>query len=273
MNLYRGCSHGCIYCDSRSLCYGMSHQFEDIEVKENAIDLLWHALMHKRSKAMIGMGSMTDPYIPLEGKLQHTRKALELCLKYGFGITLITKSTLVLRDLDLLEKINERTKAVVQMTLTTFDESLCRKIEPHVSTTRERFEALCTLQKAGIPTVVWLCPILPYVNDTEQNIRGILDYCIQAKVRGVLCFGMGLTLRDGNREYCYEQFDKLFLGLKEVYMREFGNAYEIPSPNSDHLMKIFHSTLEKAGIMHSNAQIFDYLVKYEAREEPSLFCM
>lgn len=123
MNLYRGCSHGCIYCDSRSLCYGMSHQFEDIEVKENAIDLLWHALMHKRSKAMIGMGSMTDPYIPLEGKLQHTRKALELCLKYGFGITLITKSTLVLRDLDLLEKINERTKAVVQMTLTTFDEA------------------------------------------------------------------------------------------------------------------------------------------------------
>ena len=138
MNLYRGCSHGCIYCDSRSNCYHMEHAFEDIEVKENAIELLKDALTRKRKKCMIGTGSMTDPYIPLEMKLENVRKALELVYEYGFGFTVITKSNRILRDLDLLQKINEKTKCVVQMTLTTFDEDLCRKIEPNVSTT-ERY--------------------------------------------------------------------------------------------------------------------------------------
>lgn len=157
MNLYRGCSHGCIYCDSRSKCYHIEHAFEDIEVKENALDLLKYALTHKLKKCMIGTGSMTDPYIPLEMKIENVRKALHLIYEQGFGFTVITKSARILRDLDLLQKINAKTKCVVQMTLTTYDEGLCRKIEPNVSTTRERFEVLKKLHNAGISTVVWLC--------------------------------------------------------------------------------------------------------------------
>ena len=142
INLYRGCSHGCIYCDSRSKCYGMNHDFEDIEVKENAPELLEAALRRKRKRCMIGTGAMTDPYIPLEKSLEYTRKALLLIEKYGFGVALQTKSSLVLRDLELLKRINQKTKAVVQMTLTTADDSLCRIIEPNVCATSERFETL-----------------------------------------------------------------------------------------------------------------------------------
>nr|APO27344.1 Radical SAM superfamily [uncultured bacterium] len=169
MNLYRGCTHGCIYCDSRSKCYHMEHDFEDIEIKENAIELLENTLKRKREKCMLGTGSMTDPYIPLENKLGNVRKALALANQYGFGFTLITKSDQVLRDLDLLKAIHDKTKCVVQMTLTTFDEDLCKKIEPNVSTTKERVAALKKMNEAGIPTVVWLCPILPFINDTEEN--------------------------------------------------------------------------------------------------------
>ncbi len=158
MNLYRGCTHGCIYCDSRSRCYHMDHAFEDIEVKENALTLLEDALRRKRSACMLGTGAMTDPYIPLESELCYIRGALSLALRYGFGFTLQTKSDRVLRDIDLLHAINERTKCVVQMTLTTYDEALCRKLEPNVCTTSARFAALQKLREAGIPTVVWLSP-------------------------------------------------------------------------------------------------------------------
>lgn len=225
MNLYRGCSHGCIYCDSRSSCYNMTHVFEDIEIKENAIELLESSLKHKRKKCMIGTGSMTDPYIPIEMEVESVKKALSLVYQYGFGFTLITKSSRVLRDLNLLKKINEKTKCVVQMTLTTYDETLCKKIEPNVSTTKERFETLKQLCGAGIPTVVWLCPILPFINDTKENIEGILNYCIEAKVYGIICFGMGLTLRNGNREYFYKQLDILFPNIKEKYIKTYGNEY------------------------------------------------
>lgn len=274
MNLYRGCTHGCIYCDSRSTCYQMNHKFEDIEVKENAIELLEDALKRKRKKCMIGMGSMTDPYIPEELKLKHTRKALEVASKYGFGITLITKSNRVLRDLDLLKEINQKTKCVVQMTLTTYDEELCKKIEPNVSTTKERFEALLTLRDAGIPTVVWLTPLLPYINDIEENLLGILNYCKEAKVYGIICFGIGVTLRDGNREYFYAQLDKKFPNLKEQYIKEYGNSYIINSKNNTKLMKIFHEFCEENKIEHNPDKIFNYLNEFEdktAFEQLSIF--
>lgn len=267
MNLYRGCTHGCIYCDSRSTCYQMNHKFEDIELKENAIELLEDALKRKRKKCMIGMGSMTDPYIPEELKLKHTRKALEVASKYGFGITLITKSNRVLRDLDLLKEINQKTKCVVQMTLTTYDEELCKKIEPNVSTTKERFEALLTLRDAGISTVVWLTPLLPYINDTEENLLGILNYCKEAKVYGILCFGIGVTLRDGNREYFYAQLDKKFPNLKEQYIKEYGNSYIINSKNNTNLMKIFHEFCEKNKIENKPDKIFNYLNEFEDKTE------
>ena len=265
MNLYRGCSHGCIYCDSRSSCYHMNHQFEDIEVKENAIALLDSALKHKKKKCMIGTGSMTDPYIPLEAELGNVRKALSLAYQYGFGFTLITKSNLVLRDIDLLDKINKKTKCVVQMTLTTYDEELCKKIEPNVSTTLERFEVLKKLRDAGIPTVVWLCPILPFINDTYENISGIIDYCVEAKVYGIICFGMGLTLREGNREYFYDQLDKIFPHMKEKYIEAFGNQYSISSLNNGELMRLFHQKCEQNGIVHDNNQIFQYLNHFEEK--------
>ncbi len=267
MNLYRGCSHGCIYCDSRSKCYHMEHRFEDIEVKENAVELLESALRRKRRKCMIGTGSMTDPYIPLEMELGHVRKALELIDVYGFGFTVITKSDRILRDLDLLRSINAKTKCVVQMTLTTCDEALCRKIEPNVSTTKERFEVLKILRDEGIPTVVWLSPILPFINDTPENISGIIDMCAKAKVWGVLCFGMGLTLREGNREYFYERLDGLFPGLKGKYMRRYGNRYGVESPRGGELMRLFHDKCEANGLIHNNDRIFAYLSEFpEARE-------
>lgn len=267
MNLYRGCSHGCIYCDSRSKCYRMTHDFEDIEVKENAIELLEAALRRKRKKCMIGMGSMTDPYIPLEMQLETVRKALSLIYEYGFGATLITKSSRVLRDADLLQKINEKTKCVVQMTLTTYDEALCKKLEPGVSTTKERFQALLELRGRGIPTVVWLSPILPFLNDTEENISGIVDLCARAGVYGIICFGMELTLRDGNREYFYRQLDRLFPGMKERYIRRYGNQYILPSPENDRLMRLFHEKCEACGIVHDNGQIFEYLRSFEEKQQ------
>ena len=268
MNLYRGCSHGCIYCDSRSKCYNMNHDFEDIEVKSNALELLENALRRKRKRCMIGTGAMTDPYIPLEHRLQHTRKALLLIEKYGFGVALQTKSSRVLRDLDVLKRINEKTKAVVQITLTTADDTLCKIIEPNVSTTRERFETLKTLRDAGIPTVVWLCPILPYINDTQENIRAILDMCVEAKVRGVLCFGMGVTMREGNREYFYRQLDRHFPNIKQRYIREFGNNYVVNSPKNNVLMKLYHRTCSENGIMHSADEIFEYLHRFEEKNAP-----
>ena len=261
MNLYRGCSHGCIYCDSRSDVYGMGHEFEDIEVKENALELLKKELK-RRPKAMIGTGSMTDPYIPLENHLKYVRKTLELIHDYGFGFTCITKSDLILRDLDLLKMINEKTKAVVQMTLTTADDDLCSVLEPNVCTTSRRVEVLKTLDREGIPTVVWLCPILPYINDTEENINSIIDYCIESNVKGIFCHGMGLTLRKGNREYFYSKLDEHFPGLKDKYIQEFGDSYSVPSPNDKHLMKIFRTRTWENGILNSFNEIFRYLHEF-----------
>ena len=263
MNLYRGCRHGCIYCDSRSACYRMEHPFEDIEVKQNALTLLEDALRRKRRPCMIATGSMSDPYTPPEEELRYTRRALELILQYGFGMTLLTKSSLVLQDLDLLQRINSQTKCVVQMTLTTWEESLCRILEPNVSTTTERFAALMKLKEAGIPTVVWLCPILPFLNDTAENINRLLDCCEQAGVRGIVQFGMGVTLRQGNREYFYRQLDRHFPGLKERYIRTYGNAYVLESPNSRDLLELLHRRCRDAGILHDNPSVFRYLQEME----------
>ena len=268
MNLYRGCTHGCIYCDSRSEIYNMNHSFEDIEVKENSLELLKKELI-KRPCGMIGCGSMSDPYMPLEGHLGYVRKSLELIDRYGFGFTCITKSDLVLKDLDLLKKINEKTKVVIQMTLTTSDDDLCSILEPNVCPTSRRVEVLERLNREGIPTVVWLCPILPYINDTSDNINSILDYCIDADVKGILCFGMGLTLRQGNREYFYEKLDQHFDGLKEKYVKNYGNRYSIESPNNSQLMSLFKKRTSKEGILNNPDEIFRYLAEFPQKSVQS----
>ena len=275
MNIYRGCSHGCIYCDSRSKCYQMDHDFEDIEVKLNTPEMLEATLRSKRKKCMISTGAMSDPYIPLERELQYTRRCLELIYKYGFGMAIQTKSNGILRDLDLLTGINSKTKCVVEMTLTTFDEELCKIIEPNVSTTtRERFEVLKIMRDHEIPTVVWLCPLLPFINDTEENLRGILDYCIEAEVYGIINFGIGVTLREGNREYFYEKLDEHFPGLKGKYHRKYANSYVVNSDQNGRLMEIFYSECEKHRIETDHKRIFEYLHTFEEKnryEQMSLF--
>ena len=259
MNLYRGCTHGCIYCDSRSKCYQIAHAFEDIEVKENAPELLEVALRSKRKKCMIGTGAMCDPYMHCEEELGLTRRCLELIDEYGFGLVIQTKSDRILRDIDLLKSINEKSKCVVQMTLTTFDEELCKILEPNVCTTKRRFEVLQTLKENGIPTVVWMSPILPFINDTKENIEGLLDYCIKAEVKGIICFGMGVTLREGDREYFYQALDKHFPGMKGRYHQKYGYAYEVSSDNHEELMKLFRENCQKHGIMCEVDEIFKYL--------------
>ena len=272
MNIYRGCSHGCIYCDSRSTCYQFAHPFEDIEVKQNAPELLEKALKSKRKKCMIGTGAMSDPYMHCEDKLQLTRKCLEIIKRYGFGAAIQTKSDRILRDIDLLDEINKETKCVVQITVTTFDDRLCRIVEPNVCNTKRRFEVLEQMQQKGIPTIVWLSPILPFINDTENNIEAILNECVRVGVKGIICFGMGLTLRDGDREYYYAALDKYFPGLKEKYIKEFGNAYEIPSPNSENLYRIFYDICKKNGLMSTPEECFGFMRELpEKYKQMSLF--
>lgn len=267
INIYRGCQHGCIYCDSRSDCYQMKHKFEDIEVKENAPELLEKALASKRKLCMIGTGAMSDPYIPLEKDLRIMRKCLEIIEKYSFGVTVHTKSASVMRDIDILEKINRKSKAVLQMTLTTADENLCKIIEPNVSSTAERVRTLNEFHNANIPTVVWLSPFLPFINDTQENIDALLDYCIKAGVKGIICFKIGVTLRNGDREYFYSQLDKYFPAMKERYIKNYGNAYDVASKNNDFLMKRIENVCRKEGIMFGIERVFSYLHEYENKYE------
>jgi len=217
---------------------------------------------------MISTGAMCDPYIHLEEELQLTRQCLEVIERHGFGLSILTKSARIMRDIDLLSAINAKSKCVVQMTLTTFDEELCRIIEPDVSTTVERFAVLETLRKAEIPTVVWLCPILPFINDTEENLRGILDYCVRAKVKGILCFGFGTTMREGSRDYFYAKLDEHSLKLpnmKQRYVQEYGNQYECRSLNQSRLWAIFKTECEKHGILYRTKDVFEYLWRFESK--------
>ena len=272
MNIYRGCTHGCIYCDSRSACYQFKHDFEDIEVKRNAAEILKAQLARKRNPCMIGTGAMCDPYIHLEEDLQLTRRCLSAIEHHGFGLAIQTKSARILRDLDVLKAINQKSKCVVQMTLTTFDEDLCKIIEPDVSTTAERFAALEIMRDAGIPTVVWLCPILPFINDTEENLRGILDYCVRAKVKGIICFNFGTTMREGSRDYFYRKLDEHLPGMKERYIQAFGDKYECKSPNQSQLWAIFKAECERHGILYRMNDVFEYMWKFESKTgQMSLF--
>ena len=279
MNIYRGCSHGCIYCDSRSKCYQFTHDFEDIEVKQNAPELLEEALRKKRKRCMIGTGSMCDPYIPIEKELGLMRSCLEIIERHNFGATPQTKSDLVLRDLDILTRINNKTKAVVQMTLTTADDELCRKIEPGVCPTSRRFEVLQACREAGIPTVVWFSPLLPFINDTKENIEAIVDYCARAGVQAIICFGIGLTLREGNREYFYSALDRKFsmssttASLKERYQKTFGYSYVCSSPHEAELMKYLAQLCRQHNIQLGTDSVFKWIEEFPDTDplQPELF--
>lgn len=271
MNIYRGCTHGCIYCDARSDCYNMTHAFEDIEVKQNAPQLLEQALKAKRRRCMIGTGAMSDPYLHAEKELRLTRSCLELIERYGFGLAIQTKSDLIMRDIDLIDSINRRAKAVVQMTLTTADEDLCRIAEPNVCTTKRRFEVLCEMHERGIHTVVWLSPLLPYINDSPENVAAIVDMAGKAGCMGIICFDMGLTLRNGDREHYYSALERHFPGLRERYIREYGDAYMLTSPNAAKLWRVFVTECRSRGIEYRTDAVFDFMRRLEESEQLTLF--
>ena len=273
MNIYRGCTHGCIYCDSRSKCYQFTHDFEDIEVKQNAPELLEETLQRKRKRCMIGTGSMCDPYIPLEKELGLMRRCLEIIDRYSFGVAPQTKSDLILRDLDLLSSINRKAKAVVQMTLTTADDDLCRKIEPAVCPTSRRFEVLKACKEAGIPTVVWFSPLLPFINDTKENVEGIINYCVRAGVHAIIFFGFGLSLREGNREYFYDALDKNFPGMKERYIQKYGYRYQVTSPYNHKLWLYLKELCERNKIILGADNIFKWMEEFPDTNplQPELF--
>ena len=270
MNISRGCTHGCIYCDSRSKCYRIEHDFEDVQIKSNAPFLLENALKRKREKCMIGTGAMSDPYIPIPENLDNIRSCLQIIEKYGCGLAIQTKSDLILQDLELLISINKKAKCIVEITLTVFDENLCKIIEPNVCGTKRRFEVLKTMQENGIQTIVWLCPFLPFINDTEENLRGLLDYCIDAGVYGILFWGIGLTLREGSREYFYSKLDKHFPGLKKVYQKKYANNYAVTSGNNDKLMKLFYDTCAAHNIICNNDALFEYMHTFEEKKGEQL---
>lgn len=246
INLYRGCSHGCIYCDSRSECYGIE-DFDRVRAKGDALKILDSELSRKRSKGVVGFGAMNDPYNPFEKTEKLTRGALELMKKHGFGISLITKSDLVVRDIDLFQEINKTSPCVIRMTVTTSDDELSRKIEPYVATASERFAALKTLADAGITTSVFICPILPFITDNKENILGIVRKANECGVRHIY-IAYGVTARQNQRVYFYNQLDKLFPGVKEKYIKHFGLNYECAAPNHKELHEAFESECAKYNI-------------------------
>lgn len=246
MNLYRGCSHGCIYCDSRSICYQIDH-FDKVRPKENALTILDQELASKRSAGVITMGSMSDPYNPLEQTLQLTRGALTLIRKHRFGTAFTTKSALCARDAELLSDISQHAPVCARLTITCADDELCRKIEPYVSPSSERFLAIEKLAQHQVFTGVWLNPLLPFLTDTEDNIRRIVRMTADHGGRFVVCF-FGMTLRTGNREYYFRALKRDFPGIREQYLRSYGNAYELTVPNAQLLYDALRDECTKTGL-------------------------
>lgn len=262
MDVYQGCTNGCIYCNLRGKSKQINHPLEDVEVNSKAPEALETLLRQKTKRAMIGMGVMGDPYTHCEEKLRLTRQCLEIIDEYSFGATIHTKSDMVLRDLDLLRSIHRKSKCVVTMSMSTYDEELCKIVEPDVCTTKRRFEVLDVLREYGIPTIVWLNPIIPMFNDTKENMEGLLDYCVRAKIHGAFFLHGSVNLEDGSREYFYKGLEQKMPEFKETFHRKYGYANEIVSENDKELFELFTKTCEKNRIVHHPYKIFEYLVTY-----------
>lgn len=264
MNIYKGCCHGCIYCDSRSECYGIKN-FDMVRAKKNSTDIIRKELKKKRKTGVIGTGAMSDPYNPFEKKLQLTREALNAVNEYGFGISIATKSNLITRDIDILKKIQEHSPVLIKITITAFDDDLCKKIEPNVCVSSKRFEAIKTLSESGIYTGILLMPILPFITDTEENIVNIVRRAYECKAKFIFAYGMGMSLRSNQREYYYKKLIENFpeKNLVSHYMNNYNNDYNCPSLNSKKLYKILKEECEKYGIKYRMKDIIDeYKDKY-----------
>jgi len=262
MNIYRGCPHGCIYCDSRSDCF-QNPDFDTVKTKENALEIIRNDLRRKAKTGVIGNGAMSDPYNPLENDLKLTRHALELINAFNFGISITTKSPLITRDADILQDIQSHSPTIVKFTITTADDALCRKLEPGVAVSSERFAAMQALAAKGIYSGVFLLPLLPYVNDTPENILDILRLAKEAGAKFVYTY-MGMTLRKGSREYYYNHLDKILPGVKEKYMKRYGNRYTCISPHSKKLWGVFTSECNRLGLLYDMKAItYHYKASYE----------
>ncbi|KNZ41974.1 SPL family radical SAM protein [Acetobacterium bakii] len=268
MNIYKGCSHGCIYCDSRSDCYRIE-DFDRVRAKENALAVIRDNLSRKMKKGVVGTGAMSDPYNPFEKELQLTRHALEIIRTHGFGVAIATKSPLITRDIDVLNDIRKRSPVIVKMTITTADDALCKKIEPHVPVSSERFQAIKELSDHGIYCGILLMPILPFINDTQENI---LEIVRRGKENGAgfiyPCFGV--TLRDKQREYFYDQLDQHFPTIKQKYMLEFGNQYNCSSPNAKALYANFTKECNRLSMLYKMSDIISRY-KIEQRDTQLTF--
>lgn len=255
MNLYRGCCHGCIYCDSRSECYHIEN-FDTVRAKENCIEILRNELRRKVRTGIIGTGSMSDPYNPFEEKEEITRKALMLIDAYNFGVTVITKSDLITRDIDIYKDIAKHSPVLCNMTVTTADDNLCRKIEPNVCLSSERFEALAKMSEAGLKVGITLTPVLPFVTDNEENLLTIVKYAHKCGVKYIHA-GFGMTLRENQRDYYYKNIDIIFPGITEKYRQYYGERYNCVVPQANKLWRKFSAECEKHGILYNMREIVE----------------
>lgn len=268
LNLYKGCCHGCIYCDSRSECYGIK-DFDRVRAKDKALEILNKELKGKRKKGVIGIGAMSDTYNPFEEKLCITRGALELVDRYGFGIGIATKSDLVVRDIDILKNISLHSPVLIKVTITTFDDELCKRIEPNVVPSSKRFEGIRKLTENGIYTGVLLMPILPFINDNPENIRNIVRKSKEVGAKFIFAYGMGVTLRGNQREHYYKKLVEIFPEerLVKKYMDTYGENYECSSKNHKYLWNIFKEECEKVGMIYRMKDIIkDYKKHYESTQ-------
>jgi len=262
MNIYRGCSHGCIYCDSRSDCY-KNTDFDTVKVKENALQIIRDDLRRKVKTGVVASGAMSDPYNPLENELKLTRNSLELINAFGFGASLCTKSALIARDIDILRDIKAHSPVIVKISINTPNDELCKMLEPNVSVTSERLEALRIIANSGIFCGVLMIPILPFITDSADDIIKLLRIAKDAGAKFVYTY-MGMTLRQGNREYFYDHIDKVFSGVKEKYMKRFGIRYNCPSPNYKKLWSAFSAECERLGLLYDmKAIIHHYKADYD----------
>lgn len=264
MNIYRGCCHGCIYCDSRSDCYRVA-DFETVKAKENVSEIIKRDLSKLRRKGVVATGAMSDPYNPFEKELNITGKALMLLDAYHFGVAVATKSPLITRDLDIFQSIKEHSPVICKITITTADDVLSKKIERNVAPSGERFAAISKLSENGIFCGILMMPILPYINDTEENIVKIVRLASECGANFVMP-SFGMTLRDSQREYYYEQLDKYFPDLKEKYIKTFKDYYQCNSQNGKKLYSVFVKECEQHKLLYKMQDIIKaYKAPYEIK--------
>jgi len=269
MNIYKGCCHGCIYCDSRSECYHVEN-FDDVRAKENALDIIARELKSKRRTGIVGTGAMSDPYNPFEEKYKLTRGALELIDRYEFGVSIATKSKLITRDTDVLKKISEHSPVLIKITITAANDNLCQKIEPNVALSSERFGVIKKLTDQGIFTGILLMPVLPFIEDSKENVKNIIELAHRNGARFIYP-AFGVTLRQNQREWYFSKLEKNFPGIKEKYIKQYGNSYECSSQYAKELWNLFRDECNRKGIIYKMEDIIKEYKRGYGNKQISIF--